>query len=543
MQNRYFSLWLGKWETAIDWTAAVMGTHLAATLKTLSHSIEYIIPSTFDKTHTMDFEALMVESEINKYFGHLITYYFGQDYFAIRMQAYDDMLWVVLGWLDAIQLIREHSERHYPDDGDKKGDWHAQQFIPAFAHRARVFYELAEEGWDWVLCRGGMNWNPRLLPYKNAITNELYITASIGMYLYFPGDDNCSPFMGALERQHPDWNFLYSKEQDSFSACSDSEQEPEYDPIYLANAVDGYEWLANSGMMNDQGLYTDGFHISGYEQNHSRTECDERNEMVYTYNQGVILSGLRGLWEATGNLTYLSDAHELIGNVIRATGWNTTAITPVSFSEDAPPSHTERTIAPTSDEWAGLGAHGILTELCDLTGTCSQDGQTFKGIFFHHLTAFCAPLPRHPTRQGKTHYASPEVYTLHRNSCNEYAPWVVHNAQAALKTRNEEGKFGSWWGAEYGLPIEGEEDIWRRGALDYRNDPAVLTLSNFSAAGVDASREAFQSRSERDDEDPNERGRGRTVETQGGGVAIVRAMWEFLHRSGAYDGEVVGQEL
>ena len=39
-----------------------------------------------------------------------------------------------------------------------------------------------------------MSWNPYLEPYKNAITNELFISASIGMYLYFPGDDNDSPF-------------------------------------------------------------------------------------------------------------------------------------------------------------------------------------------------------------------------------------------------------------------------------------------------------------------------------------------------------------
>jgi hypothetical protein len=38
--------------------------------------------------------------------------------------------------------------------------------------------------------------------------------------------------------------------------------------------------------MSEQGLYVDGFHIAGYSANHSKTVCDERNEMVYTYNQG-----------------------------------------------------------------------------------------------------------------------------------------------------------------------------------------------------------------------------------------------------------------
>jgi hypothetical protein len=33
-----------------------------------------------------------------------------------------------------------------------------------------------------------------------------------------------------------------------------------------------------------------------------------------------------------------------------------------------------------------------LQDICDVDGTCSQDAQTFKGIFFHQLTLFCNPL-------------------------------------------------------------------------------------------------------------------------------------------------------
>ncbi|KAF2439690.1 glycoside hydrolase family 76 protein [Karstenula rhodostoma CBS 690.94] len=538
MQDQYFSLWLGKWTTSIDWTAAVTGTHLAATLRSLSASFPYTMRGAFEKTRKPDVEAQMVESEINKYFGHLITYYFGQDYFAIRMQAFDDMLWVVLGWLEAIHLINTHSEKHYPEGGHGKRAWHAHQFIPAFAHRARVFYELAEEGWDWVLCGGGMTWNPRLLPYKNAITNQLYISASISMHLHFPGDDNCSPFMGAAERQHPDWTLLYAKEQGSTSACSELDHMLNHNARYLTNAIDGYNWLANSGMLNDEGLYTDGFHISGYAQNHSKTTCDERNEMVYTYNQGVILSGLRGLWEATGNLTYLTSGHELVTNVIRATGWTATNLTSAPFTASGPAKKLKA--AGTSGV---LGAHGILAELCDPAATCSQDSQTFKGIFFHHLTAFCTPLPMHPARRGKTHHASSEVYMLHRTSCDAYAPWVVRNARAALATRDGDGKFGMWWGA--GDAAEnGSEVVLPRHALDCRNDPGVLATGNFSAMPDDDARYGtLRKRDWVDDGDPNERGRGRTVETQGGGVAVVRAMWEFLRRRGDYDDELAALEL
>lgn len=540
MQTEYFSLWLGKWTTAIDWTAAVMGTHVSATLSSLSHSLTYTMPGTFDKTRKLDVEAQMIENEINKYFSHIITYYFGEDHFAIRNQAYDDILWVVLGWLESVQFIDSHSDSHYPPSGENgDGEWYARQFIPAFAHRARVFYELAEKGWDWRLCGGGLTWNPRLLPYKNAITNELFISASIDMYLYFPGDDNCSPFLGAKDQAHPDWKRLHAQEQRDPAACPDgTPASPTYDPIYLANAINGYDWLKNVGMTNDQGLYVDGFHIKDYYRNHSKTECDDRNEMVYTYNQGVILSGLRGLWEATGNITYLEDGHELIRNVIHATGWTDTDIAP-TVSLTTPSKHENPARNPylfpvPAGGWAGLGAHGILTELCDPFGTCSQNGHTFKGIFFHHLTTFCTPLPLVPVRRGKTFGASPATGKLHHQSCNEYAPWVVHNAQAALKTRDSKGKFGTWWGAE------ADPDARRKAewppeanplipgdAFDYRN-----SLSDVSDPGT-GEEFIFQPLSPRNvhiTSDLNDRGRGRTVETQGGGVAVVRAMWEFLRR-------------
>jgi hypothetical protein len=379
----------------------------------------------------------------------------------------------VLGWLEATQFIEGHSATHYAPDELGGKEWHASQFLPAFAHRARVFYELAEEGWDWRLCGGGMNWNPRLLPYKNAITNQLFISASVGMYLHFPGDENCSPFLSQYDESEPHMDRL-------FDEC-DGQSRRRYDPVYLANAINGYEWLKNIGMTNEQGLYVDGFHIGGYRTNHSKTTCDERNEMVYTYNQGVLLSGLRGLWEATGKISFLEEGHELVCNVIRATGWHSPDLhsTP-SFTTHSEKRgkdiNREKAALPTS--WAGLGAGGILQELCDPSGRCSQDGQTFKGIFFHHLTAFCEPLPARPVRPGKTHAAARETAMLHERSCTEYTGWVVHNAQAALRTRDEEGRFGGWWGAPdaevetnsiFDKRQTSTDTLLPNGAVDYRN--------------------------------------------------------------------------
>lgn len=273
-------------------------------------------------------------------------------------------------------------------------------------------------------------------------------------------------------------------------------------------------------MQNAQGLYTDGFHIGGYRNNHSKTVCDDRNEMVYTYNQGVVLSGLRGLWEATGETRYLEDGHELVRNVIRATGWDVASPAPSSSKAKAKAEGKE------DEKWHGLGANGILTELCDPAGHCNQDGQTFKGIFFHHLTAFCDPLPRKPARRGKTYGASKSVAALHRNSCKGYTEWVVHNAQAALATRDREGRFGGWWDAKEGNEREGLEVEVGVNATDYRNGD----VGEGEERDVYGRREKARFTERRVGEDLNDRGRGRTIETQGSGLAVVRAMWTFLWR-------------
>lgn len=504
MQDQYFSLWLGKWTTAIDWTAAVAGTYVSATLSSLSQSVDYNVSSMPELGMENSVSGHTMENEVNKYFSQSTASYFGEEAFAVRMQAFDDMLWIVLEWLESIKFIKLHSSNHHELDGSYQTSWHARQFIPTFAHRARVFYQLAEQGWDWHLCGGGMTWNPRLLPYKNAITNQLFISASISMYLHFPGDDNCSPFLSAQD------------DTAISTSCSDSTRGP-YNPSFRQSAINGYIWLKNSGMLNAQGLYTDGFHISDYRTNKSATTCDERNEMVYTYNQGVILSGLRGLWEATGNSLYLADGYELMTNVVKATGWNR-----------------------SDGNWHGLGVDGVLMEACDLSGGCNQDGQTFKGLFFHHLTAFCEPLPTKTVWKGSMYAADETLATMHEKRCEALAEWVVHNAQAALRTRDAKGRFGGWWSAPSksdgtgGASNEGEIVRMPVGAIDYRNHPELL-------ARLDIRREEGQEDIPQDRRytnlklsgsgDLNDRGRGRTVETQGSGLAVVRAMYEFLKRS------------
>jgi len=513
MQDTYFELWLGTWPNAIDWTAAVMGTYVSGSLYSLTRSLDYNLPPGNQQPAAVTAEGSRIENEINKYFSQTISYYFGQDAFSIRNQAFDDMLWVVLGWLENIRFVDLHVDAHYPTQGDHL--WYGKQFTGAFAHRARIFYDLAKRGWDENDCGGGMNWNPRL---------QLFISASIAMYLYFPGDENESPFITEDERSNAaHLNLTHLHDQRIPYAPSHARE-------YLRSATIAYDWIQNSGMRNEQGLYIDGFHISQSPRS-LHGVCDQRNEMVFTYNQGVILSAQRGLWEGTGNVSYLADGHVLIRNVIKATGYN--------LSNNAPGAgeHGDR-------EWHGLGRDGILEDRCDSIGSCSQDGQNFKGIFFHHLTLFCESLPQTPLLpDGKSHAANHELWSLHQQSCKEYSPWVTRNAVAALSTRDSSGRFGGWWGNDgNAVPLV----HLPRGAEDYRNDglgnrdkwgrgwtpvfaPPPVSIDGESTFGSEKISQAPLVHSR----DANDRGRGRTVETQGAGVAVVRAMWEFVFEHSA----------
>ncbi|KAK4231240.1 family 76 putative glycoside hydrolase [Podospora fimiseda] len=534
MQDAYFANWIGSWPEGNDWTRAVTGTYVAGALKTISQDMESV------RNYTTTQLWPSYENILSRHFEELIGYYFGQDAFGIRNEAYDDMLWVVLGWLETIQYIDQQSE----ESGSIK-EWHGRRWVPAFAHRARVFWELASRGWDQKYCGGGMIWNPRLLPYKNAITNELFIAASISMYHYFPGDDNPSP-----------WNQAVEFDRDNRGKW------PPRDPKFWNAAQTGYKWLQSSGMMNNEGLYTDGFHISGISEGSDNTKCDKRDDMLYTYNQGVILTGQLGLFKTTGDLKYLEDGHKLVRDVIKATGWDLRRQQPVDDLSKLKPGQ----LPP----WQGLGRGGILEEACDISGECSQDGQTFKGIWMHHFTAFCEPKsldvlsPR--TIEHLGHYNARKARASHYGKCERYVPWLRHNAKAAMGTRDSHGKYGMWW--TVGLinitmpnlvfdapgilpPDLGKDDYRNRGVpMNNRTWVGIIMpnstteeeetrLSLFRGQGhrpqrfiydrYDGDTRALKSRDGLSDEttrsDPNSRGRGRTGETQGGALALLRALW------------------
>jgi hypothetical protein len=506
LQTEYFANWQGIWPTSIDWTSAVIGTYLSSALSTISTSF----PSLSSEK--------AAENTINKYYSQLVASYFGQDAFSLRQEAYDDMLWVVLGWLESIKFVKTHSKLHFADTSEWRGEqWHGEQWTPAFAHRARLFWDLASQGWDTSLCNGGMIWSPYLVPYKNAITNELYITASISMYLYFPGDNNTSPF-GFSPPPTP-------------QSTADQAREP----IYLNAAVEAYKWLVDSNMTDEKGLYVDGYHISGWSRRQRpggpkpNTRCDARNEMVYTYNQGVLLSGQRGLYEATGARSYLQDGHRLVSDVIAATGWDL---------ESGKVRGQSQSPEEGLGQWHGLGRSGILEEVCDAPGYCSQDAQTFKGIFFHHLTLFCTELPDNLvlpsslflTRDIPSGHAYVKLW--HSKQCARYGPWIKRNADGALSTLDHRGRFGMWWGAPAHTNSKPDtKDNLPPLAIDYRNDgvPVQWTYGKSTHGRVQRANNDFVGdRHSIGTWDLNDRGRGRTVETQGGGISVLRALWELV---------------
>jgi len=153
------------------------------------------------------------------------------------------------------------------------------------------------------------------------------VAASISMYEHFPGDNFTAPWLNSA----------------AF---------PGNDPAHLEAAMRGYKWLIDVNMTNSLGLFVDGYHIDSTKP--GNTKCDLRDEMVYTYNQGVLLTGQRGLWSVSGSASYLEDGHRLIQSVIRATGWNLKENKPVDDLKHLGPGQLPL--------WHGLGRGGILEE-------------------------------------------------------------------------------------------------------------------------------------------------------------------------------------
>ena len=116
-----------------------------------------------------------------------------------------------------------------------------------------------------------------------------------------------------------------------------------------------------------------------------------------------------------------------------------------------------------------FGSQGILQDTCDQKATCDQDAQAFKGSTFVDLIDFCQQLQRSNVTE--------EAIGHHEKNCRSYQPFVEKNARAAYSSKDNEGNFGGAW-----MP---------------------------------------------NSEDVNERGRGRSIETQISALAVLAAKLAF----------------
>jgi hypothetical protein len=198
-----------------------------------------------------------------------------------------------------------------------------------------------------------------------------------------------------------------------------------------------------------------------------------------------------------------------------------------------------------------------MEDYCDAAGTCSQDAQIFKGIYFHHLDLFCEPLPTvTPLVQGLTNLADEGLAAAHSDHCGSYAAWVTHNAEAALSSRDQYNVVGGWWGEKQNNDGSNDNGDGSQsatldmavplspGSQDVINDPALLdqepwtcgrhcreyavgggSVSDSGSGSGDATTLPHAELQKRQEARPSH-----TVETQGSGVGVVRAASDFTRR-------------
>ena len=216
---------------------------------------------------------------------------------------YDDNGWWALAWIAAYDLTRN------------------TRYLDA----AKTIFTHNTTGWDDT-CGGGLWWN-QAKKYKNAITNELFLTLAAQLHLRTP-DDRAG---------------------------------------YLTWAQREWDWFNASGLIGPSGLVNDGL----------SEDCANNAGPTWTYNQGVILVGLGALSEGTGDRAYLEQA-EIIASVACRT-----LVTPPPGSQGSQSSQGSQR---SQGSPGSPGSPGILTESCEAAfGGCSGDQVQFKGIFMRNL--------------------------------------------------------------------------------------------------------------------------------------------------------------
>lgn len=216
--QQWYSPWTGRWRTTGWWNAANALTSVTDyTKRTGDRTFAWVINWTFRIARWPH--------------PHFINSFF------------DDNGWWALAWIRAYELT---GRTRYLD---------ASQRI----------FDAMTTGWDET-CGGGLWWNQDR-KYKNAIPNELFLTAAARLHRLSPGGGS----------------------------------------HYLGWALREWDWFSASGMIGQSGLVNDGL----------TAECANNGKPTYTYNQGVILGGLGDLYEITGDAAYLRHGENIADAVLR----------------------------------------------------------------------------------------------------------------------------------------------------------------------------------------------------------------------------------
>jgi predicted alpha-1,6-mannanase (GH76 family) len=217
--QRWYSRWTGLWKTTGWWNSA----------NALTAVIRYSSLYTEDPSYVGVVENTFVRAQWQKA-GFI------NDFF-------DDNLWWALAWVAACDLTGE------------------QRYLNA----AQAIFAHSLSGWDDT-CGGGLWWNQDR-KYKNAITNELFLTLAGLLSQRVPAN-----------REYRDW------------------------------ALREWEWLRASGLIGPLDLVNDGLTAA----------CANNGGTTWTYNQGVILGGLAALFEITGEDDFLRQGEDIADATLRS---------------------------------------------------------------------------------------------------------------------------------------------------------------------------------------------------------------------------------
>ena len=308
---------------------------------------------------------------------------------------YDDEGWWALAWLDAYDLTGEDKYLAAANDIflDMAGGWDDYW-------GGGIYWGKYDGGPD----RTGASAKPRgwTVGYKNAIANELFIAVAAGLGVRYRGRAPSGP----AQPDYQDW------------------------------ARRGWAWFSSAppagvAMINEASLVND---------SPNRHGVNDNSQSVWSYNQGVILSGLRELTELTGDQSYLGWAEKIADAFIK-NPWR-------------PSASTGGKLAHPSE--SGV-IDGILHEHNDCgPGGCAParlpgvDTTMFKGIFVRHL--------------GRLYQATGKP---------AYQQFIMANAQSALAHMSPQHLFGANWAA----PAEPADFVRQTAGLDLINAALRVTQS------------------------------------------------------------------